>query len=749
MPLASRYLLTKTLVAVGLITWLGGCAKPMGDDLTARNLVELGESDKRKTIGEEGRKFDVLNEGQLAKEKAKGAILDPKSEAGKKALERMVELRPISSDVVVNAANDAADSLVVGFPVGLLSERHLFGGVITKVTDKASEKLGGLKLTDLEPIHVSLAVTSDEEAGAALVLLGCVSQCREGSALVHITAIPIVGVDEAKGNLMLDLKKLGNELNFIEMIDPNGDYTELKTVSSSVTTFDYSTSTLVFDVEVKMVPKNFTGTGEAPETRFTIRWYLRLSSVFDQSFVSRPATDGVGFFMTARNAVPRIHRFAIPNTVSNQVLGVKYYVKNVPEKFQPAFKSAFDAWNKVFVDIIGRPLLAYEFVAADSEKAKLLMPGDIRYKIVEWDVVNLAGYGGLGPSIANQSTGELLSANVLVQGPKIVELYSKWFGVNAEAQALMAEGRVMEAHLLLKTVAQKLQAKMTERLEVKHTLRLGKHLVFRVPSQEHALEDPIAQRDDFEPLPAGATFEGYMAGYFHELVTHELGHNIGLRHNFRGNLAYTALAPGKVSNSIMEYQGRNFRHINDIGAYDIMALSYGYAGKKPTELGLFCTDENVADDKKLTNSPECSRDDATADPFGFYEARVGRIIDLLTLKESAEAPVWTVKDLAKEVKTYFSNLGLYAARSEATGSTWTNFFTGGDRPDSPLGVKAYVLKRLKGQLCSPAIATIVEGKATAEAKAKTEANLVELRKAAAAAMKSLTVFTDEELACSI
>ena len=35
------------------------------------------------------------------------------------------------------------------------------------------------------------------------------------------------------------------------MLDPEGKFTELKTVSSSVVSFDYSLSTLVFDAETR------------------------------------------------------------------------------------------------------------------------------------------------------------------------------------------------------------------------------------------------------------------------------------------------------------------------------------------------------------------------------------------------------------------------------------------------------------------------------------------------------------------
>jgi FAD/FMN-containing dehydrogenase len=97
----------------------------------------------------------------------------------------------------------------------------------------------------------------------------------------------------------------------------------------------------------------------------------------------------------------------------------------------------------------------------------------------------------------------------------------------------------------------------------------------------------------------------------------------------------------------MEYLGRGFRYLNQISEYDLMAISYGYVGKKPEHLNWFCTDEDKAGSGKggEGNSAECSSDDATADPFGFFESRLASAVDKLVARGSAEAPEWTVADM--------------------------------------------------------------------------------------------------------
>lgn len=241
-----------------------------------------------------------------------------------------------------------------------------------------------------------------------------------------------------------------------------------------------------------------------------------------------------------------------------------------------------------------------------------------------------------------------------------------------------------------------------------------------------------------------------MAGYFQEMVEHELGHNLGLRHNFHGNLG---AKPGPatfegVSHSVMEYLGRGFRHLDRIGPYDVMAIGYGYAGKKPDKLNLFCTDEDVAIESNLANSAECSRDDATNDPFSYLTSRVKRAVTLVLAPESTAKPVFAVKDIEGQLATAVKGLALYAGSAELTASKWQNFFTGGSRPADASGVKGYVVSELKGLLCDPKFADIVAAKVDDEAKQATEANITALREKAGQVVTLVRGLSSADLACT-
>lgn len=734
MKISSKVTTQRALVAIALATLISSCQNRNSSSapvVTDDNLVVSGNPATNQTIGETSQKFQVLGTEAFRQLVKSGQIRLPSSIEGKSQLKTLAEETVPAPQKPGSETPPAAEaSLKVAFPTSLLGEHQIFGGVITAVSDKDSENLGMLKLTDLSPLHVRPIIAKVSETEFAMALMGCVRNCSEGSAQEPLILIPVSGVNQDGSSVVLDLAPLGNSLNLIQMLDPLGETTKLKTKLSKTVSVDYSLSTLVFDVQVTMIPLDADPQAtDVKETNFTVRWYMRLGSGFNPAFESRPATDGVGFFMTERSANPKITRFSkfVMEGLGASPAPVHYFIKHVPEAYQAPFKASFEAWNQKFVEMMGHPLLSYEFIPEGDPRNELLVAGDIRYNIIEWDLKNQAPYGGLGPSIANQFTGETMSANILIQGPKIVEIYTKWFEIAKQAEALRAQSENAAADQLLAEGFRSLKAQViSPRTEKPFSLSIGK-LAFRVTSQLPELSDPLFSREEFEIIPPGVTYETYMAGYFQEMVSHEMGHNIGLRHNFRGNLsAKPGLVLGQVSHSIMEYLNRGFRHLNRIGEYDTMAIKYGYTGTQPEKLGLFCTDENVATNEN-TGSPECSRDDATNDPYGYFLSRFKRATDLLVARGLTASPAWTVDEMAAQLEPAVKGLGFYAARSQQPGIVLTNFFGIEDRPQTLAEVKAYTIRKFKDRLCDPTFAEVIAMKESEEAKAKTIANIKALQ----------------------
>ncbi|WP_408099241.1 zinc-dependent metalloprotease [Peredibacter sp. HCB2-198] len=705
-------------------------------------------------IGDENVELQVINEAQLKEMALSKSILSISNPKTLTVLNNLPDA-PKSAESIAKSRKMmkglSENTLYVGFPIGMIGEQNVFGGVITKVTDKENENLGGLKLTDLSPLHVRSLISRMPDGNPALTLVGCAVKCTEDSEQNPLLSIPIVGFNQEAGMLILDLAAIGRELDFISMIDPKGEYTQLKAISSETTEVDYDLKTLVFDIKTKMIPvKADPNDPSIQTTDFTTRWYLKLGSGFNPAFVSRSATEGVGFFGTSRSADEKITRFS---TTSNgtDAAPVKYYIKNVPNEFKKAFARAMDSWNVEFKKTLGKDLISYEFVDKDDARSAQLVPGDIRYNIIEWDLENKAGYGGLGPSIANQHTGETLSANVLVQGPTIVELYSKWFEESKKINTLLAQGETQKANELSRAFNVAAQKELSKRNQTQFKVKLGKSLDMTVHSQREHLEDPII-KGHFEVVPAGMTYETYMEGYMLEIVAHEVGHNLGLRHNFKGNLgAVENGEEGSVSRSVMEYLGRGFRYLNTIGSYDRMAIAYGYKGATPKHKNWFCTDEDQGYDKLSLQfkSPECSKSDATSDPFSFWESRLNRVIELVLETKSNSAPVWKVDEVASQLDEAITGITAYALSAERTADSWTNFFGKFDRPETKEEVKEYVLMRIKKKLCSSKLQDVINSKESAEAQKLAQENLDAVLKAVAAKAASFELYTAEQLNCKI
>jgi hypothetical protein len=714
------------------------------------NRVTNTTANVNQVIGDDEVKLQVISESAFKDGTLNKSLLPLSNSKVMKTLSTLPQGEPAES---INEGKQELkaqeESLHIGFPISLIGEQNVFGGVITKVSDKENESLGVLKLTDLSPIHVRTIISFLPNGNPALTLIGCFNECDENSEPQALINFPVVGFNESSAMLIVDMAAIGRELDLISMLDPQGEYTKLKTIFTTTSSVEYDLKTLIFDIKTIMIPVAADPKDPMLQmTEFTVRWYLKLGSGFNPAFTPRDATKGVGFFKTSRSSKNKITRFSTTDNGTDQG-PVKYYIKNVPTEFKKTFAKAMDSWNVEFKKTIGKDLLSYEFIDATDPKADFLTPGDIRYNIIEWDLVNKAGYGGLGPSIANQYTGETMSANVLIQGPTIVKLYTEWFKVSKKAEILLAEGKNSEANKLIKDFNVSVSKDMESRTEKTFNLKLGKHLDMTIHAQKAELEDPII-KGHFELVPAGMTYEKYMEGYMMEIVAHEVGHNLGLRHNFKGNLgSYENNAePGSVSRSVMEYLGRPYRHLNTIGNYDRMAIAYAYNGSAPKHLDWFCTDEDQGNGLTLDlKSPECTKSDATSDPFSFFEGRLNRVIDLVLETKSDSAPVWTVKEVTAQIDEAVTGLAAYALSARNTADSWTNFFGKNDRPDNKTQIKGYVLERFKKKLCNPELAEVIASKTSAESRNLAEANLVELTQAIVAKATSLGFYKAKDFGC--
>ena len=723
------------LFIVGFI--LVGCQK--SDQISDENLVVSGDPSTNRDIGASDIKFRILGSEALSNKVSSEEIILSGTQTFESLIRRFASVSdaPSGTNTPTSALND--QSLVLGLPLSELDKPYLFGGVLVGVSESKNPFLGGLKLSDLPPLNVETAVLREEDRHI-FALNVCSGPCAPGAERSPIITMPVVGVDQESNTVLIDLEPLGDGLNLIELQNPQGLMGFLTTKSSKVALFDYSASTLVFDVEANMIPQSFSPTDPtAPEIHFQTRWYLKAAKTLDPNFTKRTPANGVGFFTTLRNRFPQIQRFSLDQGE------LKYYIKNVPLQYRAAFRAAFEAWNDEFEAFSNVRPLKFEFLNRSDARYSLVVAGDIRYNVVEWDLDNVAPYNAFGPAVAEQQTGQTISGNVLIQGPEIVATQKRWFQSLATADELRDMGRVRDAELELKSTLLKLNAHL-KKPKKKFKLEL-RGLKFRVGSQEDSLSDPLTGLDAVDEIPPGVDVDAYLNGFFKTVIAHELGHNLGLRHNFQGSLgASDVLREGEVSYSIMDYLNRHHKHLNTVGSYDVMAIKYGYAGIAPARTDRFCTDE----DSVLRNpngSAECSQIDSSNDPFGWFQERLAEVGSLLVGEGEVTAPVWEIDDLVSPLSNALVSLGSYANTPTSLMSAWTNFFTGVGRPNDPADVRAYVLSVVKEVICDPMLSVEVGRKTTAEDRAIAQMNLNQFVAGSQNMLQRFSGFSESELSC--
>jgi len=158
-------------------------------------------------------------------------------------------------------------------------------------------------------------------------------------------------------------------------------------------------------------------------------------------------------------------------------------------------------------------------------------------------------------------------------------------------------------------------------------------------------EEKVAKNDKEEEKKADDELldgmpEWFVGPLLADLVAHEVGHTLGLRHNFKGSALYkldeinSEKIKGKetFASSVMDYSPINYRFESgevqgdygmiDIGPYDFWAIEYGYTfdDKKLDDILKRCSEPELqyATDEDTTGpDPLARRYDFAADPLAY------------------------------------------------------------------------------------------------------------------------------------
>jgi hypothetical protein len=241
--------------------------------------------------------------------------------------------------------------------------------------------------------------------------------------------------------------------------------------------------------------------------------------------------------------------------------------RNIPEKWRGPLRDGILEWNKAFERAGFRNAIAVEQQAPDADWTSL---EGTRMLSVRWFALEGPGATAVGPSESDPRTGEIL------RGASIIP--ENWVRI-FRSRAIDTEPRFGAAApaAFAKPFASPFDNSCTHASEML--------------DQAQMAFDLLTARGSFDPNSPAA--DRYIAQALKDVTMHEVGHAIGLRHNFKASTAITPAqlrdpaftASRGLSNSVMDYNGLNVPlegetvadyHQVTLGAYDYWAIEYGY-----------------------------------------------------------------------------------------------------------------------------------------------------------------------------
>jgi len=417
-------------------------------------------------------------------------------------------------------------------------------------------------------------------------------------------------VDLTFGNSVLQAFKIESEKDSTVLIDMAPFFvsdaldltTRMKAVSSKGFRFDKERSAITshkaflknMEVEALLTfspnERENVNLSTVSDTRYVpISVHYSFIELPKDPMTPRMVDDRVGYFLEAYKDMSRdskddfwvryINRWRLEKKDPSAALSepkqqIVYYIDNtIPVEWRPYVKAGIEEWNKAFE----KAGFKNAIVAKDQPSDPDWDAEDARYSTIRWITSSEPGFGAIGPSQTDPRTGEILNADILMEGSMIVGYannYRRWVGPETVEQIMgMPPADLAQ-----------------QGLDGRFACEAGIGM-----ADEGAFLTTALRLDGMLP-PGQPVPKEFIGAGLKSVTMHEVGHTLGLRHNFKSSSAYPReklhdkafIAENGTTGSIMDYDTPNVSldpttqaqyFSPTVGTYDLWAIEYGY---KPT-----------------------------------------------------------------------------------------------------------------------------------------------------------------------
>ena len=344
-----------------------------------------------------------------------------------------------------------------------------------------------------------------------------------------------------------------------------------------------------------------------PDTRAIqvgVSWSIR--ELPAEPMMPRIADDRVGFFTTSHKDFTRekednffVHYAnkwrvekkdpaAALSEVKNPIV---FYIDNtIPDEYVPYMIRGVEFWQKAF-EAAGFKNAILAKRAPTKEEDANYNPVDARYNTIRWNVNDQTSYGAIGPSRVDPRTGEIIDADILFEHNIVAGFGRSYRRLTSPRTALMQ----IDGNLKQLWMTEEERAKE----EALFALPFFKQRPYALCQADQCLQMG-AEIMRLSMLANGAIEAGqevpteYLGNALMWVTSHEVGHTLGLRHNFKssGATPYDKLNDKAtiesigMTGSVMDYPSPNvskdsskqgYYYSPGVGTGDIWAIKWGYS----------------------------------------------------------------------------------------------------------------------------------------------------------------------------